>query len=279
MARLPFEITGSDGLPVRGDVDLPDGNRVVPVIVGAHGFKGFRRWGFWPRFAKAFAERGFGVVRYDGSHNGVGAEGLVFDEKHLFEKNTLVREQADLVAVLGALRNGALPGKERLHADRLALLGHSRGGALVIVHAADDPAVRAVVALAPIATGRRFPDEVVAQGLADGFVPIKNTRTGEILRFGREAILEMRDRDDVQDIAASHASRLTSPLLVVHGANDTSVPCNEGRKLAEAAPGGVYAQFEDCDHVLNCRHPWHGRTPAFDRFVETTADFLIPLLR
>ncbi len=262
-----FEIEGSGGLPIRGDVHVPEGDGPFPVVVGCHGFKGFRNWGFWPHIATGLATAGLACVRYDMSHNGVGANGLTFDENELFERNTWAHEEEDLDRVLASVRSGALPGASSIDAARLGLIGHSRGGALVIVRGAADPDVRAVVALAPIATILRFSDDVLAAGRADGFIPIRNMRTGEVLRFGAEAIAETAARTDLHDIAASHAARMTQPLLVAHGTADPAVHSTEGHRLAAAAPFGGFLPFEGADHVLGCRHPWQGPTPEFERFM------------
>jgi pimeloyl-ACP methyl ester carboxylesterase len=280
MSVHTFELAGSGGAPIRGDVWLPDHVRAAaPAVVGIHGFKGFRRWGFWPAIAASMNEAGFAFVGFDMSHNGVGAGGLDLDEPERFEANTWAREEEDLGRVLSALRGGALPEPRRVDASRVALLGHSRGGGLAVVRAASDADVRAVVALAPIATVLRFDPSVLESARRDGFIPIVNTRTGQVLRLGAGAIAEIDGRTDLHDIAASYASRLGPPLLVVHGEADTSVPAEEGRALAAAAPRGRYLGIEGADHVLGCRHPWTGTTPAFDEFLAAARAFLAAALR
>ena len=260
---------------MRGDVHVPEGQRRFPVVVGAHGFKGFRNWGFWPHIAERLAARGLACLRFDLSHNGVGANGFEFDEEDLFELNTFRREEEDLGCVLGALRGGALPAADALDAERLGLLGHSRGGGLVVVRAADDPAVRAVVTLAAVASLTRFPDEVMARGRQKGFIPILNTRTGQTLRYGRDAIAELDVRPELRDLAASFAARVRVPLLVCHGTADTGVSPEDGRRLAAAAPDARLEWFEGADHVLDCRHPWQGTTPHLERFLDlASAHFL-----
>jgi pimeloyl-ACP methyl ester carboxylesterase len=275
MSVHPFELEGAAGAPIRGDVWLPDHVRgPAPVVVGLHGFKGFRRWGFWPAIGAAMNAAGFAFVGFDMSHNGVGPDGLEFDEPDLFEANTWAREEEDLGRVLAALRGGALPQAVRLDASRTALLGHSRGGGLAVVRAAADAGIRATVALAPIATVLRFDPSVLERGRRDGYIPIVNTRTGQVLRLGAASIAEIDSRTDLHDIAASHATRLASPLLVVHGQADTSVPADEGRALAAAAPRGRYVGIPGADHVLGCRHPWAGTTPEFETFLAEAQAFL-----
>ena len=275
MSIHPFTLTGSGGAPIRGDLWLPDHVAAsAPVVVGIHGFKGFRRWGFWPPIATAMNAAGFAFVGFDMSHNGVGVGGLDFDEPDLFETNTWEREEADLATVLAALRGGRLPEPHRVDARRVALMGHSRGGGLAIVHASGDPDIAAVAAHAPIASVLRFDESTLARGRRMGFIPIVNTRTNETLRFGADAIAEIAARTDLHDIAANHAARLAAPLLVVHGENDSAVSPDEGRTLAAAAPHGTFLGIAGADHVLGCRHPWAGTTPEFERFLRESRTFL-----
>ncbi len=271
MPVTPFTIAGSGGLPVRGDVHVPGDDGPHPVVVGIHGFKGFRNWGFWPHIAQGLADAGFACIRFDLSHNGVGENGEVFDEKPLFEANTMTREEEDVAAVIDALRSGALPDCERLDTERLGLIGHSRGGGQVLMRAAKDPGVRAAVTLAAIAGVLRFPAEALEMGRAQGFIPIVNTRTGDVLRFGSDAIAELDTRTDLHDIAASHAARIDAPLLVCHGTADPAVSVNDAHAIADAAPHATLELFDGADHVLNCRHPWQGPTPHFERFVRLAA--------
>ncbi len=272
MSIHPFEIAGSGGLPIRGDVHVPDGAGPHPVVVGVHGFKGFRNWGFWPSIAAGIADAGIACVRFDMSHNGVGAGGLDFDEEELFERNTWAREEEDLGLVLAAVRARTLPGMQEIDAARLGLIGHSRGGGLVIARTAQDAGVRAAVTLAAIAALGRFPDAVMARGRASGFIPIVNTRTGQTLRFGADAIRELDERAELHDLASHCASHIRVPLLVCHGTADTGVSPGDGRRLAAATPTARLELFEGADHVLDCRHPFAGATAHLTRFVTLAAE-------
>jgi len=278
MSVFPFTIAGSDGLPIRGDVHVPNGDGPHPVVVGIHGFKGFRNWGFWPHIAQGLADAGIACIRFDLSHNGVGENGEVFDEKDLFEANTMTREEEDVAAVIDALRSGALPGCEHVDSKRLGLIGHSRGGGQVLLRAAKDEGILAAVTLAAIGGVLRFPADALEKGRADGFIPIVNTRTGEVLRFGSAAIAELGAREDLHDIAASHAARVHVPLLVCQGTADPAIAVDEARAIAAAAPHATLELFEGADHVLDCRHPWQGPTPHFERFVRLAAEHFSRIL-
>ena len=131
---MQFEVTGSDGRPVRA---VQHGHQDAPAILFAHGFKGFRGWGSFPWICERLAEAGLRTIRFDFSHNGV--EETDFDRLDLFMLDTPTRHQQDLHALAKHI-----PGP-------LGLLGHSRGGGDVILFGAAEPRVKAVATLASIA--------------------------------------------------------------------------------------------------------------------------------
>ena len=48
MSVTAIEIDNREGLPIRGDLHLPDGESPHRLVLIAHGFKGFKDWGFFP---------------------------------------------------------------------------------------------------------------------------------------------------------------------------------------------------------------------------------------
>jgi predicted alpha/beta-fold hydrolase len=73
-----------------------------PCLIYVHGFKGFKDWGFIPFAAEYFAERGFLVITFNFSHNGINGNKLVFTELDKFANNTFSREISELKEVIGA---------------------------------------------------------------------------------------------------------------------------------------------------------------------------------
>jgi hypothetical protein len=45
--------------------------RIKNCIIFVHGFKGFKDWGFGPYLAKYLSTKGFFVITFNFSHNGV----------------------------------------------------------------------------------------------------------------------------------------------------------------------------------------------------------------
>ena len=73
MNVITLEILGSDQRPIRADLHRAADGEAAPLVLCAHGFKGFRAWGFWPYICERLAAAGFHALRLDYSHNGVEA--------------------------------------------------------------------------------------------------------------------------------------------------------------------------------------------------------------
>ena len=107
-----------------------------PCVVMAHGFSGTMDW-ILPDFAAVFAAAGFAVLTFDYRHFGA-SEG---------QPRQLVDSQRQLTDIRSALAH--VRSRDDVDADRVALWGTSLGGSHVIVVAAEDPRLAAVVANVP----------------------------------------------------------------------------------------------------------------------------------
>lgn len=269
--RVPFRITNSGGHPIRGEARLPDARPPRGTVVFCHGFKGFWDWGGFPRFLDAAAARGWAAVGFSFSGSGV-SRGDVVDEPERFAENTVSREVADLADVVRAIRSDAIPAGGR---GPIAVAGHSFGGGVAILYAAEDASIAAVVGWAAIATAERFPPDEIARWRRDGYTTAVNTRTGQELRIST-AFLDDLDANRARlDIPAA-ASRLAAPLLLLHGGADESVPLAEARAIAAraAAQRSRLIVIPGAGHTFGVVHPFAGSTPAFDRVVRETLDWL-----
>ncbi|HEX8254364.1 MAG TPA: alpha/beta hydrolase, partial [Thermoanaerobaculia bacterium] len=83
---MQFTLTSDEGLPIRGDLDIPDRPRALVVIV--HGFKGFKDWGFFPWVAQRLLQHRLAVCRFNMSRSGIGDDPESFDRLDLIEKDT-----------------------------------------------------------------------------------------------------------------------------------------------------------------------------------------------
>ena len=270
-ASTPFSLPGPRGGVLHGLIDLPAGSAEPrPTVVVCHGFKGFMEWGFFPPLAELLAARGFVVVRFNVSGSGqLPGEDRASDPE-AFRANTHSRERDDLLAVLEALPEIA-PGWVDL--DKLGLLGHSRGGANVILAAAREPwrtRVQALVTWAAISTVERYTAEQQEAWRREGELPVVNARTGQKLALGLSFLEDLEQNREALDIGRA-AAAVRAPWLIVHGENDEGVPVAEADRLAGRAgspcevlriPGG--------DHTFGAKHPFAGPTPALIQALNAT---------
>jgi len=213
---MHFTIDSDEGLPIRGDLDVPEGARGLVVIV--HGFKGFKDWGFFPWLAESLVRGGFAVCRFNMSRSGIGDDPENFDRLDLFADDTYSVQLADLrAAVRYAQSHVALP---------TVLFGHSRGGGIALLGARDVAHLRGVVTWSAIARADRWDAATKEQWRRNGFMDVVNARTKQVMRTSTRILDDYESNRERLDIIGA-AAALHVPLLVIHGGRDESVPVEE----------------------------------------------------
>jgi pimeloyl-ACP methyl ester carboxylesterase len=259
----PFQVDRPGGGVLRGVVDLPEVPGRCPAVVICHGFKGFMEWGFFPPLAELLAQRGFVTVRFNLTGSGMRPGDERVSDPRAFSANTYSAEVADLLRVLEATGNEIAP--DRVERGHLGLFGHSRGGGAAILAAANPSwrdRIRALVTWAAISHVDRYTPEEKRVWRATGELPVVNTRTGQRLALGHGLL------DDVERHAAGSldilaaAGRVAAPWLIVHGADDESVPAAEAAELAARATGThELLLIPGAGHTFGAQHPFAGPTP------------------
>ena len=278
--KTPFTLDDAPHGALHGDVIRADEALGAPVVVGLHGFKGFKDWGFWPEIGRRFAAAGLTLVTFNMSGSGVEDDGDRFTDLDGFAGNTISRELDDVGRILEAVTTREIPlgGSD---VRRIGLLGHSRGGGVALLRAARDPRVGSVVTWNAVARFCRWDDETVARWREEGFLSIPNSRTGQILRLGREFLADLDAHGDAL-VPAVAARRLEAPLLVIHGTRDETIPVEDAEQIVRAAGPGVAqsALIPGGTHTFGAVHPFTGSTPeldlALDRTVAWFRDTLVP---
>lgn len=270
VAERRFSFETSEGLPIRGDLALP-GEEGAPLVVCLHGFKGFKDWGFWPGVAARLADAGYGALRFNFSHSGVGEDLEAMSEVALFETGTYTREVEDLKEILSRATSRNLPGSERLDVSRIGLIAHSRGSvsALAVAASREFP-VRSVALWNPVSRVLWWGKEERRLWRERGFWEVVNTRTGQVFRMKTD-LLEDAEKNAGRLDPSENAARIRVPLLAVVAPEDESVPAESGRSLARAA--GAFGSLEEIPgtgHTLGAVHPPRGTTPALERAISAT---------
>ena len=258
------------GADLRGDVRIPDTVAGDGAIVVCHGFKGFKDWGFFPYVSEQLAVR-LSVPTVCFTFDGAGVRERDFDDLTAFSVNTFTKELFDLEAVLDGLAVGRLGDVEVPRASRFGLLGHSRGGATVLLKASVRRQVAAVSTWAAISSVDRYRAYESAWARGEAAV-IPNARTGQDMplhRNVRDDIVANGPRLDV----LSAAEAIAVPLAVVHGGRDQAVPLSDGEQIARAAgPAATLTTIEEADHVFGARHPFEGSNPMLERAIDASVE-------
>jgi len=255
MAITPLLLRGHD-LPLKAVLHRPAGPAATPLVILAHGFKGFMDWGCWPWVAERLGGAGTACLRFNFSHNGIGADPMAFTELKRFEDNTFSREVAELRAVLAEA--AGLPGVDP---HRICLLGHSLGGAVALLAAQGASQVITWSSLAGLENLLGFRGHEAAWR-RDGFVEARNARTGQVMRLGLGLLEDWEAHRDALDVTAALARFVASGgrATAIHGAADQGVPLDHGRRL-EAA-GARLVTIPGGDHTFGAAHPFQATPPA-----------------
>jgi cephalosporin-C deacetylase-like acetyl esterase len=139
---VEFEVEGGDRL--RGWLFMPE-NRSVrhPAISMAHGYAGVKEHGL-ERLARAFTEAGFVVLVHD--HRNFGSsDGAI---RHDIDPWRQIADWRRAISLLESL--------PEVDADRIGVWGTSYAGGHVLVLAATDRRIRAVVAQVPTISSRAY---------------------------------------------------------------------------------------------------------------------------
>ena len=260
-----FEFVGADGGPLRGEVRTAEGGQGRPAVVICHGFKGFKDWGFFPHLADRIAHAGFTAISFNFSGSGIGPDGCSYSEPERFSHATLSNDLADIGIVCDHLLGGTIASNVAVP-TKLGLLGHSRGGGMALLQAADSPHVSALATWSAISSVYRWPDATIAEWRREGKIDIVNARTGDVLPLYTDVIEDVEKNPSQKFDLRLAAGRVTVPWLILHGDADESVAPSEAEALYDAANGEevTLRMVKGGSHTMGIRHPWNGPTAELE---------------
>ncbi|MCI3921594.1 alpha/beta hydrolase [Paenibacillus sp. TRM 82003] len=279
---IPFEYEVGTDRVIRGDVHLTRAERAPEAtVVIVHGFKGFKDWGMFPYVAERLAET-FDVVRINLSRNGVGASLVDFDELEKFGRQTFSGDLDDIGSVVDRIRGGALPlgaGAQRQpSAERIVLLGHSRGGGEAIVFALDRPdAIAGVVSWnGSTRFESMFGDAALRAMREEGVAYIDNARTKQRMPLTREIADDLDTNRERFDIGG-RVPALATPLVLIQGTADHKSLLQGSERLTNVNPSIPWVRIEGGDHTFGAKHPFEGTTAPLEAALAATVQAILSM--
>ncbi|MDQ3223078.1 MAG: alpha/beta fold hydrolase, partial [Gemmatimonadota bacterium] len=262
--------------PILVDVRAAGRSSPRPAVVVLHGFKGFKDWGMFPPLAERLAQAGFTAITPNLSGSGVDDAGE-FTLPDRFGHNTFTAELQDARIIVEALTRGELGVAAP---STLGLVGHSRGGGVGVLLAAQDSRVRALVTWAAIASVERWPPDQRIHWRRTGRIEVRNARTGEVLPLYTDVL------DDIEQNAASleieaAAAGITIPWLLIHGTDDESVRFSEAESLkgANSRKTTQLMPIKGGGHTFGATHPWQATAAPLDTVFDATLAWLASHLK
>lgn len=242
------------------DIRFDDDGMRKPVILFVHGFKGFkgfRDWGCWNLMADFWAQQGFVVVKANLSHNGTTPEDpQEFGDLEAFGNNNFSTELDDIGAIIDYLYSASceIP-REEMDLGRLFLVGHSRGGGLVLLKGAEDSRVKGIATLAAVADFITWAKNLMKPWKADETNYVVNGRTGQQMPVYYQLVEDVVEHETRLNIQAA-VEKTALPLIIFHGSEDPAVPVFAAHQLKEWAPDAELHIIEGADHVFGGSHPY-----------------------
>ncbi len=271
MFRKAYKVKNASSEDIQMDVRYREDAKDAPVIIVLHGFKGFKDWGFFPDLSEHLAEAGYVIITPNLSRNGIGFDFNTFQNLEKFAENTHSHELEDLKTIINNIKDETIARKVA-DPDRIGLLGHSRGGGLTILAAAElGDTISTTVTWASVSTFFRYSDDQKNQWEKNGFIEIENSRTKQMMRMNKSFWDDLNKNKSRFDILKS-CSQLENPVLFIHGKDDTSVPFNESEQLHDAC--GSYVKrlelIDEADHTFGIKHPMEKKTDQYSAACEMT---------
>lgn len=246
----------------------------APCLIFVHGFKGFKDWGFGQYIGNYFAEKGFFVLSFNFSHNGVGDSLTEFTELDKFAQNTFSLEVEELGEMIDLYRSNFFGETKN---EKIFLLGHSRGGAISLLTATQRKEVTAIAVWSCVSSFDRYSERQKEEWRKKGFFDVFNTRTKQVMRLNVSLLDDLeKHKNDSLNIERS-VRNLNRPLFIAHGDQDLAVPIKEAELIYNWSDPHLteFYKIAGTGHTFNCKHPFEGSNDKFDLLLEKTYNFLL----
>ncbi len=249
-------IEGSKEKPILLDVCYKQTHEAKPVVIFVHGFKGFKDWGHFDLLAKEVAQQDFVFIKFNFSYNGTTPENpLEFVDLDAFGNNNYIIELNDLEKVIDwALTDPSIA--QEIDKEAVYLIGHSRGGGISILKAAEDPRVKKLVTWASVSDFlNRNKKRTIDTWHEIGIVYTFNSRTQQQMPLYLQFYETMQENKERLNIVKA-VKHLSIPFLIVHGTKDEAVDLKDAEELHRTAKHSELLVVGEANHTFGAKHPF-----------------------
>ena len=253
--KLTFQNRHGDRIVA--NLDLPANCEPVAFALFAHCFTPSKDSKAAHTISRALTQEGIAVLRFD--FTGLGESAGDFADTNF---SPSVADLLDAAAYL-----------EETHGPPQILVGHSLGGAAVLMAARDLPSVKAVATI-----GAPAEPEGVLKLLESNRTEIETQGEANVTLAGRTFKVKKQFLDDLNKIHMIDVIRgLRRPLLIFHSPVDNVVGVDNARKIFLAARHPKsYVSLDSADHLLtneaDSRYAGHIISAWAQKYVEVKAE-------
>ena len=232
MSSQRVNFINARGIRLAGIIDWPK-NRDEPVAFGmfSHCFTCTKDLKAIVRISRGLAQYGIAVLRFD--FTGLG------DSKGKFPETNFNTNLEDVDAAVAYLTEHHQPPK--------LLIGHSLGGAAMMVKSKEISSARALVTIASPSTTNHLADY-----LSSANPQIESTGEGQVEIGGRQWTLRRQLIENLRSLdLPSEIEKINLPHLIFHPPDDATLPYWHAERLFEIT-GGTKAMvsLDGADHLL-----------------------------
>jgi pimeloyl-ACP methyl ester carboxylesterase len=272
-----IKIEGKNGKPVLLDASWKGDKTKKPIVIFAHGFKGFKDWGTWEAIGAQIVEAGFIFIKFNFSHNGTTPEKpLEFGNLEAFGENNYEIELNDLSVVLDWIDNQNIIDDSIINKEKISLIGHSRGGGVAIIKAYEDQRIKNLITWASVETlDWMFKPEMVENWQTKGVHIIKNGRTKQEMPLYYQ-LYENFEKNKIRFDIKKALQNLNKPHLIIQGTEDPAIPVTAAEAHKRWNQNAKLILIEGANHVFGGGHPFEKeRLPKHtESLLTATIDFL-----
>ena len=270
-------VKGIHQKPILTDLFYLENNKPKDIVIFCHGYKGYKDWGAWNLVAKKFAKQNIFFIKINFSHNGgTVKQPIDFPDLKAFGNNNFVIELDDLKTVIDwVVNNNSF--KKEINIQNISLVGHSRGGGIVVIKAHEDPRITKVITWAGVSDyGSKFPtSDALRAWKENGVSYITNARTHQQMPHYYQFYTNFKKNEDRLNIKNA-VEQLNIPFLIIHGSDDETVPLQEAKNMLSWNPNNKLEIIENANHSFDSVQPWQSDSlpKDMDIVAQKTIDFL-----